>query len=133
MIYLLDTDTCIAFLNGQSDSVVKRIRESSLQSIYLCSIVKAELWFGVQNSQSKKSNAQKLEEFFSYLPSLPFDDSAAKIYGVIRAELKQKGQPIGPNDTLIAATALANQATLVTHNQNEFKRVSKLKLEDWLI
>jgi tRNA(fMet)-specific endonuclease VapC len=62
---------------------------------------------------------------------LPFDDAAAEVYGRIRAELASRGTPIGPYDLMIAATALANNLILVTHNTREFARVSGLVLEDW--
>jgi tRNA(fMet)-specific endonuclease VapC len=64
-------------------------------------------------------------------PSLPFDDEAAEHYGRIRAELTTEGTPIGGNDFLIAAIALANGLTLVTHNTREFARVTGLTIEDW--
>lgn len=63
--------------------------------------------------------------------SLPFDDRAADEYGRIRAYLARLGTPIGPNDLLIAAIALANNATLVTHNTTEFNRVPGLTIVDW--
>jgi tRNA(fMet)-specific endonuclease VapC len=72
-----------------------------------------------------------LEVFFGGLGSLPFDDLAAEVYGRVRAFLAQQGQLIGPNDLLIAATALAHGATLVTHNTRELARVPDLQIEDW--
>lgn len=65
--------------------------------------------------------------------SFPFDDEAAEVYGRIRADLEKLGTPIGPNDLLIAAIGLANDATVVTHNTREFSRIADLKLEDWEI
>ena len=62
---------------------------------------------------------------------MPFDDVAARSYGIIRAALETAGQSIGPNDTLIAAIALANGLTIVTHNTSEFRRVQGLLVEDW--
>lgn len=62
---------------------------------------------------------------------MPFDDAAAHSYAAIRAALEKQGQPIGPNDTLIAAIALANGLTVVTHNAGEFSRVPGLLFEDW--
>jgi tRNA(fMet)-specific endonuclease VapC len=62
---------------------------------------------------------------------MPFDDAAAQTYGVIRAVLEKEGRPIGPNDMLIAAIALANGLTVVTHNTAEFGRVPGLLLDDW--
>jgi tRNA(fMet)-specific endonuclease VapC len=64
---------------------------------------------------------------------LPFDDRAGKIYGQVRADLEARGTTIGPNDLMIAAIALANDLTLVTHNTSEFNRVLGLKLVDWQI
>ena len=63
--------------------------------------------------------------------SLPFDDAAASVYAIIRAHLESAGTPIGPYDLQIAAIALANGLTLVTHNTREFSRVPGLLLEDW--
>ena len=71
------------------------------------------------------------EPFISQFLSLPFDDAAAEEYGRLRAFLAKQGLPIGPNDLLIAATALANNVTLVTHNISEFERVPGLQIEDW--
>jgi tRNA(fMet)-specific endonuclease VapC len=64
-------------------------------------------------------------------PSLSFDDSAADEYAEIRSDLTRQGQVIGPNDLMIASICRANDAILVTHNVNEFGRVSRLKIEDW--
>ncbi len=73
----------------------------------------------------------KQKKFLDQFDSLPFDDQSAIIYGRIRAQLESQGTPIGPTDLLIAAIALANQATLVTHNTREFIRVVGLQIEDW--
>jgi tRNA(fMet)-specific endonuclease VapC len=73
----------------------------------------------------------KVENFCAHFQSLPFDDKAAGFYGKIRSELSAVGQPIGANDFMIAAIALANEVTLITHNTREFSRVSGLLLEDW--
>ncbi|MEO5334590.1 MAG: type II toxin-antitoxin system VapC family toxin [Magnetococcus sp. YQC-5] len=131
MSYLLDTNACIAILNGHA-SVMVRIQECQLEPPWLCSPVKAELWYGVYKSVHRQRNLESLLEFFAFLPSLPFDDQAAEIYGRLRADLNQRGVPIGPNDMLIAAVALAHDVTLVTHNVREFSRVDGLNIEDWL-
>lgn len=72
-----------------------------------------------------------ITSFWEPFTSLPFGDDGAEQYGLIRAELKRQGRPIGANDLLIAATALAYDLTLVTHNTREFSRVPGLRLEDW--
>jgi tRNA(fMet)-specific endonuclease VapC len=76
-------------------------------------------------------NVDRVREFCRPLQSLPFDDDCAERYGVIRADLTARGEPIGPNDLMIAAIAVAHRATLVTRNQREFQRVENLALEVW--
>ena len=77
------------------------------------------------------ANLTRLREFFAPLRSYPFDDTCVERYGNIRTELERSGNPIGPYDTMIAAIAIANDATLVTHNVDEFSRVIGLRWEDW--
>jgi len=97
----------------------------------LCSIVKVRLLYGASKSQVREETRLKLHLFFNGFTPLPFDDSAAAAYGGMRAELERRGTPIGPNDLMIAAIALANRATLVTHNIREFERIAGLVLLDW--
>lgn len=132
MKYLLDTNTCIAFLKG-NQTVVEKIRLIGIENLCLCSIVKAELWFGACKSERVTANQAVLKEFFAQFSSVPFDDNPIEYYGEIRALLSKAGKPIGANDFLIAAIAKANQLTLVTNNTREFIRVPDLLLEDWLI
>lgn len=132
-MYLLDTNVCINFLNGSSKNVIQHFRSRSPSQIAVCSIVKAELFFGARNSQRMDANLQILKMFFSPLQSLPFDDHCADEYGLIRADLTIQGLLIGPNDMLIAAIARAYDAILVTHNTREFSRINGLRLEDWEI
>jgi tRNA(fMet)-specific endonuclease VapC len=129
--YLLDTNACIRVLNGTSPVLVGRMSSIDPAQITLCSVVRAELLYGARKSTRPADNLRLLESFFEPLASLPFDDTCADRYGVIRAELERAGTPIGPNDLMIAATALAHDATLVTNNVTEFSRVAGLRLEDW--
>ena len=131
MIYLLDTNVCIHLLNQKHPNILHHLRQHSPSEIALCSVVKAELLYGARRSQRVEANLQLLMAFFAPLQSLPFDDECAEHYGKIHADLLTRGLPIGPNDTLIAAIARAHNATLVTHNTDEFKRVEGLKLADW--
>jgi tRNA(fMet)-specific endonuclease VapC len=94
-------------------------------------MVKAELLRGALRSQRVELNLQRLEIFFAPLKSLPFDDTAADHYARIGADLYSRGVPIGPNDLIIAAIALAHNVTLITHNISEFGRVAGLRIEDW--
>ena len=130
-MYLLDSNVCIRLLNEQHSGIQAQFMRHAPTEIYLCSIVKAELLFGARHSQRVEANLQRLELFFSPLGSLPFDDTCAQIYARIRQVLSMDGQLIGPNDMLIAATAMAHDMVLVTHNQKEFGRIAGLRLEDW--
>jgi len=99
--------------------------------VVLCSVVKAELFYGAARSHDPVRTFAHMASFMSPFRSLPFDDFCAPAYGRIRAQLEQAGTPIGPNDTMIAATAMAHGLTLVTHNTREFARVAGLILADW--
>lgn len=131
MAYLLDTNACIRILTGRSTRLVTRLKTTSPLEIRLCAPVKAELLFGARKSDKVAANLALLDRFFSTCESYPFDDACAEHYGVIRAELARAGTPIGPNDLLIASVARTHDATIVTHNVDEFIRVAGLRVEDW--
>ena len=131
MIYLLDSNACIRYLNGQSESIRRNLEARQPEEIVLCSVVKAELIYGAVKSARLESNLEKLRRFAEPFASLPFDDGAAEVYGRIRTRLERSGRPIGPNDLLIAAIAIAHDATLVSHNTGEFSRIEDLRYEDW--
>lgn len=97
----------------------------------LCSIVRAELEFGARNSSNVAENLDRVERFCSAFESIPFDDDAAAYYGEIRSHLRRERRPIGANDLMIAAIAVANDLTLVTRNVSEFARVPRLATETW--
>ena len=129
--FLLDTNTCVEYLRNRNAGVVSRIQSHNPADMSLCSIVVAELFYGAHKSPNPAKNLTLLQQFAAPLASIPFDDRAAEQYGRIRSELERRGTPIGPNDTLIAAIAVAGGLTLVTHNTTEFSRLSSLNLEDW--
>lgn len=131
MSYLLDTNACIQYLNGTSANLRGKLESSQPEEIFLCAIVRAELFYGAIKSANASKNVQKLRYFLDRFTSLPFDDQSAEIYGEIRAQLEREGNIIGPYDLMIAAIALANKATLVSHNTREFGRIKHLDLEDW--
>ncbi|MCB1190451.1 MAG: type II toxin-antitoxin system VapC family toxin [Leptospiraceae bacterium] len=131
MKYLLDTNTCIAFLKN-NQNVISKIRVVGIEKLFLCWIVKAELWYGACKSERVTANKAILKEFFEQFSSIPFDDNTIEHYGEIRAFLTKIGMLIGPNDLLIASIARANGITLVSHNTAEFTRVPDLLIEDWL-
>jgi tRNA(fMet)-specific endonuclease VapC len=131
MKYLLDTNTCIRYLNQRSERVTARFKAENEHGIVVCSVVRAELYFGAMKSSQPDVTMTKQRAFAERFTSLPFDDAAAEHYARIRADLTRAGTPIGPNDLMIAAIALAHDLTLVTHNTREFGRVAGLKIEDW--
>jgi tRNA(fMet)-specific endonuclease VapC len=129
--FLLDTNTCIAYLNGRAEGVRQSLAEQDPRDVFVCSVVKAELYFGAMKSSRPVRTLEEQRAFLDQFVSISFDDRAAIEYGRIRATLKRLGTPIGPNDMMIAAIAIANDLTLVTHNTSEFSRVDGLALVDW--
>ena len=133
MIYLLDTNACIVYLNRRNSGVMRRLQSLSPKDIAVCSVVKAELFYGANRSNNPQRTLALQQRFLNNFVSLPFDDKPAIAYSQIRADLAAMGTPIGPYDLQIAAIALANNLILVTHNTREFSRITGLKIEDWEI
>jgi tRNA(fMet)-specific endonuclease VapC len=132
--YLLDTNTCVHFLRFQAGSLVAaKLSMANPGDVVLCSVVVAELLFGALRSRDVTKNVAQVRAFLAGFVSLPFHDRSAEEYAKVRTDLAAKGTPIGPNDLLIAAIALAHRLTLVTHNTGEFSRVVGLSLEDWQV
>lgn len=132
MKYLLDTNTCIYHLRNLSDSIAQRFNALEPENLCLCSVVKAELWYGALHSNATTRNLNQLKLFFVQFQSLHFDDKAAWHAANIRENLAAAGTPIGPYDMQIAAIALANDLSVVTNNVREFARVDGLRVENWL-
>ena len=131
MSYLLDTNVCIAFLNQRDAKLRARLEQTNPEDVKLCSVVKAELLYGARNGARVEHNLSRLARFFEMFDSIPFDDGAAEQYGALRAQLRRGGTPVGANDMLIAAIALAGDLTLVTRNQDELRHVSGLRVDSW--
>jgi len=130
-VILLDTNICIHIINARPAAVLERFRQYRMGEIGVCSVVAAELAYGVIKGGSSR-NRQALEMFLAPLIILSFDEAAIWAYGELRAELERRGTPIGSLDTMIAAHALSEKAPLVTNNTREFARVPGLRLENWL-
>jgi tRNA(fMet)-specific endonuclease VapC len=131
--WCLDTNTIVYFLKGTHAGIRDRLAELQPQQVAVSEVVVAELLFGVERSQRKASNLAKVTAFLAPFRRLSFDEKVSPHYAEIRAYLADRGELIGPNDLLIAATARAHGLTLVTHNTVEFSRVIGLKLEDWVL
>ena len=131
-MYFLDSNTCIHYLNGRSESIRNRILITPPIEVAIPSIVKAELLLGAFKSKSRSTTLEKLEKFLDPFEIVPFDDQTAYHYAEIRSTLESAGEIIGPNDLLIASIAIFHDAILVTSNVSEFSRVSGLRIEDWM-
>ena len=130
MIYALDTNSVAYFFRGEG-YVGDHLLAKRPRDIVVPALVAYELRYGVARLENAVRRTTQLESFLSATTILPFDDACARIAGQVRAKLDQAGEPIGPIDILIAATALAANAVLVTRNVREFKRVNGLVIENW--
>jgi tRNA(fMet)-specific endonuclease VapC len=133
MIYLLDTNVWVEFLRNRNALVVQRIHAHQPSELRVCSITAAELYFGCLKSANPSAHRARVDAVLAPYGCAPFDIVAADEFGRIRHHLESIGSPIGPYDMQIAAIAIVNGWTLVTHNTSEFSRVPGLALEDWAI
>lgn len=131
-MYVIDTNTLIYFFKGR-ESVSRKLLSIPPKEIGIPSVVVYELEVGIAKSKAPRKRLKQLEEMMSIITVLPFTVKEARSSAMIRAQLERKGLPIGPIDMLIAGTALAHQAILVTHNVKEFTRIDKLQVEDWYV
>lgn len=130
MTFLLDSDTCVFWLRGQP-AVEAWLNEVSPEEIGISVITLAELHYGADCSAQRDANHQAIDDFVSGVLVLPVDGSIARVFGAIKAELRRQGNLIEDFDLLLAATALANDLTLVTNNTGHFERVPGLTLSNW--
>jgi len=131
MKYLIDTNICIYIMNKRPVAVIKKFKQFELGEIGISTITVSELQYGIVKSKYRKKNEFRLEEFLTPLEILTYDQTAARVYGDIRFQLEKLGQPIGSLDLLIAAQAISQDLVLITNNDKEFKRIKKLKVENW--
>jgi predicted nucleic acid-binding protein len=126
---ILDTDHCIAILRGQLDL---RQHISAEEELATTAISVAELTHGASRSQRRDDNLARVEVLLSALNILPFDESAGRRFGCLKAELEAKGELLDDLDLQIASIALENNSPLLTNNHKHFKRVAGLRLLNWL-
>lgn len=129
-MYLLDTNTLIYFFKGQGH-VAGRLLSVPPTDLGISAIVLHELETGIDKSTHPDKRRRQLEALVNTAVFFPLAKAEARAAAVIRRDLEEAGTPIGTLDTLIAATAVANRATLVTHNTREFSRIPDLALDDW--
>ena len=130
MAFLPDTNVWISLLKQPGGQLDAKVRSHPVAEIFLCAVVKAELWHGAEKYGNRERRLRALDMLFAPFASLPFDDAAARQYAKIRHHLEAQGCVMGPNDLKIAAIAQAHGLTLVSTDQ-DFRRVPGLRVEDW--
>ena len=131
MSFLLDTDLCSAHLRGERSVFSKFVQHSG--QLHVSAITVGELYSWVLRSKAPPDRLQLLQRFLMGANFLPINAEVAHRFGVLRAELFDKGLPTMSTDLFIAATALVHNLTLVTHNARHFQNVPDLSVEDWLV
>jgi tRNA(fMet)-specific endonuclease VapC len=133
MRYLLDSNILIFALKDPACAAAIRLRTTDVSDIAICSVVEAELYAGARKYGNPARREATLDEMLEVYASLPFDSACVPQYARIRDHLEKQGCCIGANDLLIAAIALTHDMIVVTHDCNEFKRVPRLRVEDWSV
>jgi tRNA(fMet)-specific endonuclease VapC len=131
MLFLLDTNIVSNLIREPQGRIADRIKIIGESNICTSIVVAAELRYGATKKASRRLTEQ-VEAVLTAIDTLPFDSPADEIYGSIRAQLELAGTPIGGNDLIIAAQAVALDLTLVTDNDKEFSRIGGLRVENWL-
>lgn len=133
MMFMLDTNICVAVIRRKHRPVIRRLTQQTPGTVSISSITVAELTYGVAKSTRPEQNRAALQQFLLPLDVLDFGLEAAEAYGDIRAYLERQGLPIGGMDILIGSHALSTNCILVTDNTREFARIPNLRVENWLV
>ena len=131
---MLDTNMCIYIIKKKTQNVLNKLKQNRKKGLFISSITLAELEFGNANADSlyKERNRAALMEFLTIMEIKIFDENAAKEYGVVKKDLRDRNCLIGPFDMLIGAHAKSLNMILVTNNVREFERIRNLKIENWV-
>jgi tRNA(fMet)-specific endonuclease VapC len=130
---MLDTNMCIFIIKKKYEQSLERLKKNRKKGLCISSITLAELEFRIENAEHeyKSRNRIALMEFLTIMEIKYFDDNAAKEYGILKKDLKDKKCLIGHFDMLIGAHAKSLKMTLVTNNTRDFEKIQNLKIEDW--
>ena len=135
-LYVLDTDTSSYIIRQRPREVLERMQKNSAQGhiMTISAITYAELLLGAERSSARVKHLKLIEAFVERLDTvLPWDANAAENYAKTQAALLKNGAPIGTNDTMIAGHVLSVDGVVVTNNVKHFKKVAKLKVENWTL
>jgi tRNA(fMet)-specific endonuclease VapC len=131
-MFLLDTNICIYIINKRYVKILDIFEKKTARDIKLSAVTLAELEYGASKSQFRELNRRALLGFTSPFEILPFDDSDAEVFGLLRAKFEREGRIIGQYDMQIASQALNRRLILVTNNVREFERIPELRIENWI-
>ncbi len=131
-MFLLDTNVISNIFRGNKNIMLKAAKIDDNQ-LFTCSIVEAEIFFGVDNSRPERQELlnQFYTEFFANITVLSFDSNSAQVFRKIKSKLWKMGESIENFDIAIASIALSNNLTLITNNTKHFEKIVGLKVEDW--
>ena len=134
-MYMFDTNICIYIIKKKTSKILEKIKENRHKGLYISSITLAEMEFGNANAAVlyKDKNKIALMEFLTIITVKHFDEKAASEYGLLKKDLKDRNCLIGPFDMLIGAHAKSLDMILVTNNEDEFKRIKDLRIENWVL
>ena len=131
-MYMLDTNICIYIIKKKTENILKQLQNKKEDGLAISTITLSELEYANENSMYKERNKIALMEFLTIIDIKHFDENAAKEYGIVKKELKDKKCLIGPFDMLIGAHAKSLGMILVTNNMKEFERIRDLRIENWV-
>ena len=131
MSYLIDTDICIYWLKGNAN-IEQKALAVRLDNIYISFIALSELYYGAYKSQRIKGNLIAVKALWNKLGFIESNEDICETFGKLKADLEKKGNVINDADMFIASCALVNGFTLVTNNERHFKRIKRLKVENWI-
>jgi tRNA(fMet)-specific endonuclease VapC len=129
--YLLDSDVFSLMTKGSDEAINERMETLAKGEATLSVITTGEFFYGVAHSPLSTLRTKRAQRLIDFYGVLPIDEAVSAVYGQIRADLRAKGTPIGPNDLWLAAQATAHGLVMVTRNGREFRRVVGLKVEGW--
>ncbi len=132
MIYLLDTNICIHYLNGQF-AIAEKLKKIGFHNVAISEITLAELIFGAEKSQKTAKNRQAISDFIekNNIKVLPISN-AIEFYATEKARLQANGRSVDDFDLLIGATSVQNNLIMVTRNIRHFEHISNIRLENWI-
>ncbi|MBW8060203.1 MAG: type II toxin-antitoxin system VapC family toxin [Solirubrobacterales bacterium] len=132
-MHCFDTDVLSATMRRDpSLPLIRRLAKIPPSEQFTTAITMGELLYGASRRDSARLNRQVRDLIRSALTVLPFDESAAEVYGPLRARLEAEGRRLDEPDMRIASIALSRDLTLVTGNVRHFARVPDLTVENWL-